>query len=120
MRSGVKESSAISPLFFSLYINDLIRILRSASYGCNLGDLYTGCLLFADNILLLSASLVQLQLMLHLCHQYCVEWDLVFNVKKSYVMVLDKDDELLLLNKTLVGGIRSWVKKIKYLGVFLK
>ena len=111
MRSGVREGSVISPLLFSLYIDDLITIARSAGYGCYLGDLYTSCFLFANDILMLSASLIQLQLMLHLCHQYCAEWDLVFNVKKSYVMVNGKNEELLLSYMTLSCGILLWVEK---------
>ena len=58
--------------------------------------------------------------MLHMCHQYYAEWDLVLNVKKSSFMVICEDDELLLPNMTLGSGILSWVKEIKYLGVFLK
>ena len=56
MRNAVREGSMISPLLFSLYINDLIIVLRSQGYGCYLDDKFVGCLLFADDILLLSAS----------------------------------------------------------------
>ena len=44
----------------------------------------------------------------------------MFNVIKSNVKVIGKDDELLLPDITFGGGILSWVKEIKYLGVFLK
>ena len=35
MRSGtIREGSVISPLLFSLYIKDLIIVLRAQGYGC--------------------------------------------------------------------------------------
>ena len=45
LRSGVKEGSMISPLLFSLYINDLIIVVRSQGYGCYLSDMFVGSLL---------------------------------------------------------------------------
>ena len=44
----------------------------------------------------------------------------MFNVKKTNVMGIGKDDKLLLLEMILGGGILSWVKEIKYMDVFLK
>ena len=119
MHSGVREGSVISPLLFSLYINDLIISLRSQGYGCYLGDMFAGCLLFADDILLLSASVWQLQFMLNICYEYCNEWDLQFNVKKSTVMVVGKGDNALLPVMMLGDGVLNWVREIKYLGVCL-
>ena len=60
MRSGVGEGSVISPLIFSLNISDFIVILKSEGYGCCLSNVFAGNLLFADDILLLSASVIQL------------------------------------------------------------
>ena len=71
VRSGVREGSIISPLIFSHYINDLVSLLKSEGYGCYLGNVYVGCLLFEDDIMLLSASVKQLRCMLNVCYQYC-------------------------------------------------
>ena len=83
MRSDMIEGSVISPLIFSLYINDLIVKLKSEGYSCCLGNVFAGSLLFADDILLLSASVIQLQRMLYMCYRYCELWDLQLNVRKS-------------------------------------
>ena len=53
------------------------------------------------------SSSQQFYIMLYVCHQYCVEWDSMFNVKKSNVMVIGKDDELLLPDMILGGGLLS-------------
>ena len=78
-----------------------------------------GCLLFADNILLLSAFLWQLQFMLNIYLKYCNEWGLQFNVKKSSVMVVGKSDNALLPVMMLGNGALNWVRDIKYLVVCL-
>ena len=71
MHSGVKEGNVISPLIFNLYINDLIVMLKSEEYDCCMGIVFAGTLLFADDILLLSASAIQLQCMSCECYRYC-------------------------------------------------
>jgi hypothetical protein len=120
MRSGVREGSVVSPLIFSLYIDDLIKTLRLKGFGCYVGNIFAGCLLFADDILLLSASLLQLQGMLDICHDYCVQWDMVLSVKKSNVIVVGRDDESVLPIMNLGSDELCWVKELKYLGVFMQ
>ena len=119
VRSGVREGSTISPLIFSLYINDLVSLLKSEGYGFYLGNVYVGCLLFADDIMLLSAYVRQLQCMLNACYQYCFKWDLQLNVKKSTVMVIGKHDAVQLPDMSLGTGVLHWVQETKYLGTFL-
>ena len=52
-KSGVIEGSTISPFLFVMYINGLIKCLREEGVGCYIGVNCCGCLLFADDILLL-------------------------------------------------------------------
>ena len=85
-----------------MYINDLISNLRLEGLGCCVGNIYCGFSLFADYILLMSASIQQLQLMLNICHEYCVKWNLKFNVKKSNVMVVGTN-EVGILSTMLLG-----------------
>ena len=42
--------------------------------------------------MLLSASVRQFQCMLNVCYQYFFKWDLQFNVKKSSVVVIGKNN----------------------------
>ena len=90
----------ISSITFSLYINDFIKSLKSKGHGCFQGDIiiYAGCLLFADDILLLSASrpIVHLKSMLNVCYSYYDNWDINFNVNKPNVIVVGKDDDIVL------------------------
>ena len=69
-----------------LYINDLVKALKSEGCSCCLSDTSADCLLFADDILLLSASIIDVQCMLNVCYSCCDYWDLKCNVRKSNVM----------------------------------
>jgi len=48
-----------------------------------LHDEYIGCLVYADDIILLSASVVNLQRMLDVCHTVGANMDILFNAAKS-------------------------------------
>jgi len=54
--------------------------LRKLGIGCKLFDVYYGCLLYADDILLLSHSVNAMRRMLAICNQFAVKFDLKFNL----------------------------------------
>ena len=69
---GVRQGSVLSPLLFVAYIDDLAK-------SCN----YTRgvyLVLYADDILLLSPSVTELQTILHNCERELDALDLVINV----------------------------------------
>ena len=81
------EGSILSPLLFVLYVNNLNKCLKEGA-GCYIGVNYCGCLLFVDDILLISALVLQLQCMLTICKEYCKAWNFKFKVSKSNLIVL--------------------------------
>ena len=112
---GTKQGGIISPKLFSLYINGLISILRNSGLGCHIIDRFIGCILFADDLVILSPTRSAMQKLIDLCVQYCDKFCLSFNVKKSHVMTFGKFDTIpkpLQLNGTVIGD----VKEFKYLG----
>jgi len=68
VKSGIRQGGILSPLLFNIYIDSMISALRLSDLGCHIGDTYIGCIAYADDIILLSASLGNLQKMLDICY----------------------------------------------------
>ena len=66
MNCGVRQGGVLSPILFSIYVDDLTEELRNSGYGIYIGRLFAGCILYADDILLLSSSCYGLQSMLNM------------------------------------------------------
>jgi len=82
---SVQQRGVLSPLLFTVYLNVLVKSLEISSLGCHLHGEYIGCLvlLYADDIVLLSASVADLQRMLDVCHTVGASIDILFNSAKS-------------------------------------
>ena len=63
--NGVKQGGCLSPTLFSIYLNDLIDVLRSSNIGCRYGNHYMGVYCYADDIGLLSPTLSGLKEIMH-------------------------------------------------------
>jgi hypothetical protein len=85
-----KTRGILSPDFYSVYIDDLIVELSKAGIGCYLLTIFIACILFADDLILLAPTCGALQEMLNICSVYCDKFCLMFNVRKSKVMVFGK------------------------------
>jgi len=57
------------PLLFNSYVDDLIYELEASNAGCCVCDRFFSCVMYADDILLLSASVSGLQYMLNICYK---------------------------------------------------
>ena len=77
--NGVRQGAVSSPIFFSLYINDLFTILRNSGLGCRLYNIYFGCFGYADDLFLLSASRSGLQAMVDICDRFAKARNLKFS-----------------------------------------
>ena len=55
--NGVKQGGVLSPLLFNIYTDVLLERLAKSGQGCHVGKMFTGCLVYADDVVLLSPSL---------------------------------------------------------------
>ena len=76
--NGVKQGGILSPLLFNVYIDVLLIKLRSSGYGCYIGNIFTGALGYADDILLLCPTVHSLNHMLNICEQFSSDYDITF------------------------------------------
>ena len=75
--------------------------------------------MYADDIVLMSTSLHDLQLMINLCFSELNKIDMIVNIKKTMCMRIGSRFNVHCASPIL-GGIRlTWVSQIRYLGVFI-
>ena len=71
VKSGLRQGCSLSPVLFSLFINDFALSVKSPGAGVDVGaDDKFSILLYADDIVLISDNEHDLQLMLSLLDQY--------------------------------------------------
>ena len=81
--NGVKQSGVISPLLFSLYIDELYLLLKESGIGCHVGLTYAGAFGYADDIALVAPSLSSLKQMMKICEQFAESHSITFNPTKT-------------------------------------
>jgi len=67
---GVRQGGVLSFALFALYVDDLVSQLKDSGYGIHVGSLFVGCVLYADDIVLLSAFCDGLQKLVNICGTY--------------------------------------------------
>ena len=87
--NGVRQGGILSPLLFNVYINDLSRSLSKLPIGCCSGENVVNHLMYADDIVLLSPSAKGMQRLLDNAYAYGCDYDILFNSKKSQLMIFD-------------------------------
>ena len=117
-RNGVKQGGVLSPILFSIYLDELLHALAESGIGCYIGTHFVGAFAYADDVIILAPTLHALKKMLDVASLYSVEYMITFNATKSKLLVFG-DAEAGEVHATFQGIImRPSIYEI-HLGMFL-
>jgi len=110
----------LSPILFAIYIDVhafiwMIIRLNQDGCGCQLQSVYLGCLLCADDIMLLSHSLCAMNFMLKICEDFAAEYDLKFSTYKYLAIRIVYRHNKLCKPLVLSSNNLQFVSFVKYL-----
>ena len=110
----------LSPHFFAVYINDIVKAVQRSNFGCKIGIISIRIFLYADDIILLSPTVGALQNLLTLCEEHLVKLDLALNANKSVCLRIGSrfKDECASVT-TMSGESVNWVDSVRYLGIYI-
>ena len=87
---GVRKGCVLSPLLFNIFLSDIQREFDTCGDNPKLNDVDISCLIWADDILILSNSPEGLQAKLDNLDMYCRKNKLKVNTEKTKVMTFTK------------------------------
>ena len=82
---GVRQGDVLSPNLFKIFINDLPSYLSECLDPVDVNGNILQCLMYADDINLLSTSSEGLQQRLNVLNDFCQEWCLDLNVSTTKI-----------------------------------
>jgi len=124
---GLRQGENLSPVLFSIFVNDLESFMLDA--GCNPveTELDTGnnnevwlkllVMLYADDTLILSETPEGLQRALNILVDYCDRWKLVVNRDKTKIVIFQKRKSRRIPEFSMYGQQLEVVDDFRYLGV---
>ena len=120
LNAGVRQGGVLSPALFAIYINDIIVKLEKSGLGCLVRKLCMNVFMYADDILLLSLSISDMNKMVQLCHNQFKLLDLCINFSKSKSVRIGPRHGVKCANIIMGNDHIPWTNEIKYLGVHIK
>ena len=93
LRNGItpffkSDGCNLSPTLFNIFVNNIPNLFANSCTPVKLGDTDLNCLLYADDLVLLSESQVGSQNCLTKLKLYTKRWKLNINYKKSKILVI--------------------------------
>jgi hypothetical protein len=119
VKKGVLQGNILSPTLFNVFINDIKNTLHNndSPFVNESANIQTPCLLYADDIVLLSTTKAGLQKQLDQLYTYCQLWGLNINRDKTKVIIFTKKDPKIPVHFLCGDDCIETVDAYKYLGV---
>ena len=108
----MRQGSVLSPFLFAVYLDDIwVNRQIIPSYYI---------IIYADDILLISSSICELQRIFDICESELMWLDMVISVKKSCCMRVGPRNDYTASNIATCDGHKlPWSNEIRYLGTYI-
>ena len=103
--NGVRQGGVLSPILFSLYLDELLLRLSSSNVGCYWGHHFAGALAYADDVVLLAPCASALRIMLTICESFASSCGLCFNPLKTQLIRFHLFDKGSVIDKFIFCGL---------------
>lgn len=119
LQAGVRQGGILSPKLFTVFVDDMLVKLKNSRLGCHLRGISCACLMYADDLVVISASLTQLQQLINYIVDDLVNIGLCINAKKSAFMIIGRKYKTSNVKLTINDAIVDQSFDIICLGVCL-
>ena len=117
MSSGVRQGGVLSPLLFACYVDCLLVNLENSGLGCFVLKSCLNSFMYADDLILLSISVSDLQKMINLCNRTLEGLDLEINPMKSHCVRIGPRFKSICCSVFVNNVPLEWATSTKFLGV---
>ena len=117
LKSGVRQGGVLSPLLFACYVDVVLEKLESSGLGCFVDKQCLNSFMYADDLILLSISVMDMQKMVTLCSEAFAQLNLTINTDKSHCMRIGPTFKNACSNITINNQPLMWENKTKFLGI---
>ena len=118
--NGVRQGGVLSPILFTLYIDDLLLDLKKLGVGCFWDSFFAGALCYADDLTLLAPTPSALRFMLQHCERFAESRGLRFNPAKTQLIRFSYSPSTKCNAQfSFCGHSLSFVDTVTHLGILL-
>ena len=106
-------------MLFSLFVDNILEQLEKSGLGCFINYKCHNSMIYADDLILVSISVHDLQCLFNICDKVISSLDLVVNINKCFCMRIGPRHNIMCKSLTICNSPIPWVTEIRYLGIFI-